>query len=107
MAGHHQVFALWDLNDSKEEIQSRTSDSEVRDNLYWFKGPSEKLTNALKFFEPYDNYRQVRPKVNEMLGDPDIRYAYTELHGIEGSVAIEGIWVCSPKLLRLAYLYAY
>jgi hypothetical protein len=104
MVGHRHIFAVWNLEDSRETIQASTSDSQVWRGIYWLKGDSTRLTNALQFFKAYDNYSNIEPDISQMLSDSDVRYAYANLNKIDGDIVAEAIWICSPKLMKLAYL---
>jgi hypothetical protein len=104
MTGHQQIFILWDLKGETDKIKYMTSDSNIVDRLYWFAGSSERLKNCLSYFEPFEEYGQIRPFILEMLKDPDVRFGYQDLNILNDDIAFETIWVCSPKLKRLAYL---
>jgi hypothetical protein len=107
MTGHYHIFGIWSLKAQEQTIETATSDTIIRDRLYWLKGRSDKLDKELRYFEAFGNYSSVSPEVSKILNDVDFRYAYEALNISSADVTFESIWLCSPNLKELVYLSAY
>lgn len=106
MTGHQQIFASWRLDSTEQAIDLGTSSNRIRDKLFWLKGRTDQLNQSLEFFEAYENYKQFKPGIVDILNDPELRYAYTKFRMETGRVVYVGIWVCSPKTKKIAFLSA-
>lgn len=110
MTGHQRLFALWGLDCNAQQIALATSTTQVRDSLYWLTTQTDQyqFNQVLKFFEAYQEYAKIQPDIAEMVKDPDLKYAYTQLN-ISSTIGVRyaSMWVCSPKAKKIAFLSAY
>lgn len=105
MTGDMECFISWDLNASEQQIGLLTTNSQVHDKLYWLTGRTERFNKMMDYFDGFTNYRIFKPNIENMLKEPDLRYAYTELLVMtNGDVGFATMWICSPHAKKIAFL---
>jgi hypothetical protein len=104
MTGDRDGFIVWGLSASEQQIDSATSDSLVRNNLFWLKGRTPRFNKTIEYFGRYSNYLKIGPTIVDLLADPDVRYAYTEYRvETNGDITYATMWICSPHAKKIAF----
>ena len=105
MTGDQDIYMVWHLQATSEQIEHATSDAQVHDGLEWHKGQSERLLDALKFLTRDEKYASFQPFISGIVKDPNVRYAFREFSIFpDGQIASVAVWVCSPQTNQIAYL---
>ncbi len=107
LTGDGQVYAVWSFEEPQRRLEYLTSESYQAGGLMWVKGASAvNLSKLINYFATFDPFTGVRSDVASILGDPDFRCAYMDLRFDGNEVVYATIWICSPKLRKVAYLRA-
>lgn len=105
MTGDQDIYMVWHLQATPEQIEHATSDAQVHDGLEWHKGLSERLQEALKFLTYDEKYNSFQPFISDIVKDPNVRYAFREFSIFpDGKIASVAVWICSPQTNQIAYL---
>jgi len=105
MTGDQDIYMVWHLQATPDQIEHATSDAQVHDGLEWHKGLSERLQETLKFLTCDEKYNSFQPFISDIVKDPDVRYAFRDFSIFpDGKIASVAVWVCSPRTNQIAYL---
>jgi hypothetical protein len=105
VTGVDEIFMVWHLQATTEQIENATSGAQVYERFEWHKGQSERLQKTLKFLTISDTFNKFQPDISDIVDDPNVRYAYREFWtNRDGSIADVAVWVCSPRANKIAYL---
>jgi hypothetical protein len=105
VASVDEIFMVWHLQATTEQIENATSGTQVYEGLEWHTGQSERLQKTLKFLPSSDAFNKFQPFISDIVDDPNVRYAYREFWvNRDGSITGVAVWVCSPRANKIAYL---
>lgn len=104
MTGNKQTFVLFATKSDQKVLEKATSGSFAGTGLSWRQGKSEELMQILRYFQPYETYQNLYPRITNMLNSADLRYACPQLLISNRGVEYASIWVCSPSRHEVAYL---
>jgi hypothetical protein len=100
-----EVFRLWHLEATTEQIEAATSGDQIYDGLKWNTVEPSRLKKTLEFLKRSDTYDKFQPYISDMLNDPNLRCAYREYGTYpNGDISYVAMWVCVPRLHKIAYL---
>ena len=105
VASVDEIFMVWHLQATTEQIENATSGAQVYEGLEWHTGQSERFQKTMKFVTSSDTFNTFQPFISDIVNDPNVRYAYREFWtNRDGSIAAVAMWVCSPRANKIAYL---